>query len=80
MLNHAFTVSMVTNYVKKMTMTCLIMIRHVFDTSFVVSSDKGWSFSSVRRQVKERLETGASHLKYLNNMTNAPFHQQNMFN
>ena len=37
-----YTVSMVINYVKKMTMTCLIMIRHVFDTSFVVSSDKGW--------------------------------------
>ena len=34
------TVAMVTYYIGKLTMTCLPMIRHFYDTIIVVSADK----------------------------------------
>ena len=39
-----FDVAMITFYVKKMVMTCSPIIRHFFDTIFVVLTDKGWSY------------------------------------
>ena len=37
-----YTVTMVTSYITKMTITYSPMIGHLFDTIIVASTDKGW--------------------------------------
>ena len=37
-----YTVTMVTSYITKMTITCLPVTGHLFDTIVVASTDKGW--------------------------------------
>ena len=42
LISHTF--AMVTCFVKKMTISCSKMFRHVFDTIIVVTSDKEWFY------------------------------------
>ena len=48
-----YDVAMVTCYVKEMTRTCSPMLRYVFDTIIVVSTDKEWLFCSVKVNLLE---------------------------
>ena len=48
-----YDVAMVTCYVKEMTRTCSPMLRYVFVTIIVVSTDKEWLFCSVKVNLLE---------------------------
>ena len=43
-----YTVAMITHYVKKITITCSQIFRHIFDTIFVITSDKECFYYSVK--------------------------------
>ena len=54
---------MVTHYVKKITITCSQIFRHIFETMIVVTSDKKGSIILSKNKFWKVMETSASRLK-----------------
>ena len=64
MLFKGCTVAMLTYYVEKTTMTCSLMIGHLFDAIIIASTYKSCSIDPSKYKCWKVSQSGASHLEY----------------
>ena len=83
--HHSFTVDAgqlyfelnvnVQNYVEKMTITCSLMIRHLSDTTTILTTEKGIDSSSIDPSTYKCWKSVPATLKATNNLNQANIRQ-----